>query len=154
MSVVLGLMLFAEYTKLDELESYFGENAEVRKRMQLWWPNPQFGSFHRMGRMAISPCDDIAARSFFCRRVSFGGGGGCTSFRRGTRTRNRTASGANIQISGSQRCDQSPSALTTPRSNSNACCNTAESRAREYTRNVGKLNSGALGTRCITPLSR
>ncbi|MCP1507490.1 hypothetical protein J2Y83_003464 [Pseudomonas marginalis] len=65
MSVVLGLMLFAEYTKLDELESYFSEHAEVRKRLQLWGPNPQFGSFHRMGRMAISPCDNMAARSFF-----------------------------------------------------------------------------------------
>jgi hypothetical protein len=30
MFVVLGLMLFAEYTKLDELESYFSENEEVR----------------------------------------------------------------------------------------------------------------------------
>ena len=28
--VVLGLMLYAGHTKLDELESYFSENAEVR----------------------------------------------------------------------------------------------------------------------------
>ncbi|WP_104904528.1 hypothetical protein MOQ67_20750 [Pseudomonas sp. LY-1] len=49
--VVLGLMLFAKRTKLDELESYFSENAEVRKRKQLWGPNPRFGGFHRMGLM-------------------------------------------------------------------------------------------------------
>ncbi|MBB6286505.1 hypothetical protein FBY10_10481 [Pseudomonas sp. SJZ103] len=30
MLVVVGLILFAEYTKLDQLESYFSENAEVR----------------------------------------------------------------------------------------------------------------------------
>ncbi len=28
--VFLGLVLFAEYTKLDELESYFSENEKVR----------------------------------------------------------------------------------------------------------------------------
>ena len=49
--VVLGLMLFAKRTKLDELESYFSENAEVRKRKQLWGPSPRFGGFHRMGLM-------------------------------------------------------------------------------------------------------
>ncbi|WP_426101363.1 hypothetical protein [Pseudomonas sp. PSPC3-3] len=49
--VVLGLMLFAKRTKLDELESYFSENAEVRKRKQLWGPNLRFGGFHRMGLM-------------------------------------------------------------------------------------------------------
>ena len=27
MLVILGLMLYAEYTKLDELESYFSENV-------------------------------------------------------------------------------------------------------------------------------
>ena len=30
MLVVVGLILFAEYTKLDQLESYFSENAAVR----------------------------------------------------------------------------------------------------------------------------
>ncbi|WP_439899091.1 hypothetical protein [Pseudomonas veronii] len=49
--VVLGLMLFAKRTKLDELESYFSENAEVRKRKQLWGPSPRFGGFHRVGLM-------------------------------------------------------------------------------------------------------
>lgn len=29
--VFLGLVLFAEYTKLDELESYFSENEKVRR---------------------------------------------------------------------------------------------------------------------------
>ena len=51
MFVVLGLMIFAKHTKLDELESYFSENAEVRKRKQLLGPNPRFGGFHRMGLM-------------------------------------------------------------------------------------------------------
>ena len=49
--VVLGLMLFAKQTKLDELESYFNENAEVRKLKQRWERNQPLGRFHRMGPM-------------------------------------------------------------------------------------------------------
>jgi len=36
MSVVLGLMLFAEYTKLDEVESYFSHNERVRGNKRFW----------------------------------------------------------------------------------------------------------------------
>ncbi len=34
--VFLGLVLFAEYTKLDELESYFSENEKVRRHKRFW----------------------------------------------------------------------------------------------------------------------
>ena len=36
MFVVLGLMLFAEYTKLDEVESYFSHNERVRGNKRFW----------------------------------------------------------------------------------------------------------------------
>lgn len=49
--IVLGLMLFAGRTKLEELESYFSENAEVRKYQQRWRPNQRFVRFNRMGLM-------------------------------------------------------------------------------------------------------
>ena len=49
--VVLGLMLFAGRTKLDELESYFSENAEVRKYQQRWGRSQRLVRFNRMGLM-------------------------------------------------------------------------------------------------------
>ena len=45
--VVVGLVLYATRTKLDELESYFSENAEVRKLLQRW-ENQRFARFNRM----------------------------------------------------------------------------------------------------------
>lgn len=36
MFVVLGLMLFAEYTKLEEVESYFSHNERVRGNKRFW----------------------------------------------------------------------------------------------------------------------
>ena len=51
MFVVLGLMLFAEYTKLDELESYFSENEKVRYHKRFWKRNQRIDRFHRMGLM-------------------------------------------------------------------------------------------------------
>ncbi|WDU64263.1 hypothetical protein LRS56_07135 [Pseudomonas poae] len=39
---VVGLLLFAGRTKFEELESYFSENPEVRKRKQLWGRNRRF----------------------------------------------------------------------------------------------------------------
>jgi hypothetical protein len=51
MSVVLGLLLFAEYTKLDELESYFSENEKVRYHKRFWKRNQRIDRFHRMGLM-------------------------------------------------------------------------------------------------------
>ncbi len=46
--VVLGLMLYAGRTKLDELESYFSENAEVRKYWQRRERNQQLNRGNRM----------------------------------------------------------------------------------------------------------
>ena len=51
MSILLGLMLFAEYTKLDELESYFSENEKVRYHKRFWKRNQRIDRFHRMGLM-------------------------------------------------------------------------------------------------------
>jgi hypothetical protein len=48
MSIVLGLMLFAEYTKLDELESYFSENEEVRNNKRFWRRNQWIDRQYRM----------------------------------------------------------------------------------------------------------
>lgn len=49
--VLLGLMLFAEYRKLDELESYFSENERVRRHKRFWGRNQRIDRFHRMGLM-------------------------------------------------------------------------------------------------------
>ncbi|AYF49713.1 hypothetical protein DXV65_19760 [Pseudomonas fluorescens] len=51
MLVLVGLMLFAEYTKLDELESYFSENEKVRRHKRFWKRNQRIDRFHRMGLM-------------------------------------------------------------------------------------------------------
>ena len=49
--VLLGLLLFAEYRKLDELESYFSENEKVRKHKRFWGRNQPIDKFHRMRLM-------------------------------------------------------------------------------------------------------
>ena len=49
--VLLGLMLFVEYTKLDELESYFSENEKVLRYKRFWKRNQRIDRFHRMGLM-------------------------------------------------------------------------------------------------------
>jgi hypothetical protein len=49
--VLLGLMLFVEYTKLDELESYFSENEKVCRHKRFWKRNQRIDRFHRMGLM-------------------------------------------------------------------------------------------------------
>ena len=46
--VIWGLMLFAEYRKLDELESYFSENEKVRKNKRFWGRNQPIDKFNRM----------------------------------------------------------------------------------------------------------
>ena len=51
MLVLVGLMLFAEYTKLDELESYFSENEKVCRHKRFWKKNQRLDRFHRMGLM-------------------------------------------------------------------------------------------------------
>ena len=48
MFVVLGLMLFAKRTKLDELESYFSENEEVRNNKRFWRRNQWIDRQYRM----------------------------------------------------------------------------------------------------------
>ena len=49
--VVLALILFAEYRKLDELESYFSENKLVQDRKRFWGKNQRVDRFHRMALM-------------------------------------------------------------------------------------------------------
>ncbi|MGU9855498.1 hypothetical protein [Pseudomonas sp. LF245] len=49
--VLWGLLLFAEYRKLDELESYFSENEKVRRHKRFWGRNQPIDKFHRMGLM-------------------------------------------------------------------------------------------------------
>lgn len=49
--ILLGLMLFAEYRKLDELESYFSDNEKVRRHKRFWGRNQRIDRFHRMGLM-------------------------------------------------------------------------------------------------------
>ena len=49
--VLLGLMLFVEYTKLDELESYFSENEKVLRYKRFWKRNQRIDRFHRMWLM-------------------------------------------------------------------------------------------------------
>ncbi|WP_319017506.1 hypothetical protein [Pseudomonas sp. K2] len=49
--MLLGLMLFSEYKKLDELESYFSENDKVRYHKRFWKRNQRIDRFHRMGLM-------------------------------------------------------------------------------------------------------
>ena len=44
----LGLMLFAEYRKLDELESYFSENELVLDNKRFWGKNRRIDRFQRM----------------------------------------------------------------------------------------------------------
>ncbi|MHA4979339.1 hypothetical protein [Pseudomonas sp. NFPP28] len=43
----VGLMRYAMRTKLEEVESYFSENSEVRK-LQQRWENQRFPRFSRM----------------------------------------------------------------------------------------------------------
>lgn len=49
--VLLGLILYAEYRKLDELESYFSDNERVRRHKRFWKRNQRIDRFHRMGLM-------------------------------------------------------------------------------------------------------
>lgn len=46
--VILGLMLFAEYRKLEALESYFTENEKVRRNKRFWGRNQRIDRLHRM----------------------------------------------------------------------------------------------------------
>jgi hypothetical protein len=49
--VMLGLMLFAEHRKLEELESYFSKNKMVLEHKRKWGRNQRLARFHRMGLM-------------------------------------------------------------------------------------------------------
>lgn len=51
MFIVLGLIVFAEYAKLDELESYFSENAKVRLHKRFWKRNQMIDKYQRMSLM-------------------------------------------------------------------------------------------------------
>ena len=46
--VVLGLALFAEYTKLNEVESYFTHNERVRANKRFWRKNHWIDRQYRM----------------------------------------------------------------------------------------------------------
>ncbi|WP_339437191.1 MULTISPECIES: hypothetical protein [unclassified Pseudomonas] len=48
MFVVLGLGLFAEYTKLDEVESYFLQNEKVQDNKRFWNRNRWIDRQYRM----------------------------------------------------------------------------------------------------------
>jgi hypothetical protein len=43
-----GVTLFVEYTKLEELESYFSENKVVCDHKRFWGRNQHIDRFHRM----------------------------------------------------------------------------------------------------------
>ncbi|MBV4451494.1 MULTISPECIES: hypothetical protein [Pseudomonas] len=46
--VSLGVMIFAEYKKLDEVESYFSENERVRDNKRFWSRNQWIDRQYRM----------------------------------------------------------------------------------------------------------
>ena len=46
--VVLGLMIFAEYTKLEEVESYFSQNERVHDNKRFWRRNQWIDRQYRM----------------------------------------------------------------------------------------------------------
>lgn len=46
--VSLGLSLYAEYTKLDEVESYFSQNEKVRDHKRFWSRNRRIDRQFRM----------------------------------------------------------------------------------------------------------
>ncbi|MDE1533523.1 hypothetical protein PVE90_27825 [Pseudomonas carnis] len=49
--VVLGLIVFAEYAKLDELESYFSENEKVLRHKRFREGYDPIDRYHRMSLM-------------------------------------------------------------------------------------------------------
>ncbi|AZF27539.1 hypothetical protein [Pseudomonas sp. R2-60-08W] len=51
MFVVFGLIVFAEYAKLDELESYFSENEKVRRNKRFREGYDPIDRYHRMSLM-------------------------------------------------------------------------------------------------------
>ncbi|ETK21485.1 hypothetical protein H097_00365 [Pseudomonas sp. FH4] len=46
--VLVGLLLFVEYTKLEELESYFSENEVVQRNKRFWSKNRHIDKTMRM----------------------------------------------------------------------------------------------------------
>lgn len=48
MFVIVGLMIFAEYTKLDEVESHFSQNERVRNNKRFWCRNQWIDRQYRM----------------------------------------------------------------------------------------------------------
>ncbi|MFB3303994.1 hypothetical protein [Pseudomonas sp. AMR01] len=48
MFILLGLMLFAEYTKLDEVESYFSKNEKVLANKRFWGGGQRIDRLFRM----------------------------------------------------------------------------------------------------------
>ncbi|KAF2406621.1 hypothetical protein ACMSI6_25045 [Pseudomonas antarctica] len=46
--IFAGLTLYAEYTKLEALESYFSENKVVCDNKRFWGKNQHIDRFHRM----------------------------------------------------------------------------------------------------------
>jgi hypothetical protein len=49
--VLWGLLLFAEYRKLDALEACFRDNEAVRRHKRFWGRNQRIDRYHRMGLM-------------------------------------------------------------------------------------------------------
>lgn len=48
MFVIVGLMIFAEYTKLDEVERHFSQNERVRDNKRFWCRNQWVDRQYRM----------------------------------------------------------------------------------------------------------
>ncbi|WP_426215009.1 hypothetical protein [Pseudomonas sp. DWRC2-2] len=48
MFVIVGLMIFAEYTKLDEVERHFSQNERVRNNKRFWCRNQWIDRQYRM----------------------------------------------------------------------------------------------------------
>ncbi|NWD79276.1 hypothetical protein HX891_02750 [Pseudomonas reactans] len=48
MFVIVGLMIFAEYTKLDEVERHFSQNERVRDNKRFWCRNQWIDRQYRM----------------------------------------------------------------------------------------------------------
>ncbi|WAT26590.1 hypothetical protein [Pseudomonas sp. GXZC] len=46
--VIVGLMIFAEYTKLDEVERHFSQNERVRDNKRFWCRNQWIDRQYRM----------------------------------------------------------------------------------------------------------
>ncbi len=50
-AILAALMTYAEFAKLEKLESYFSENEHILRNKRFWKKNQQIGRLHRMAVM-------------------------------------------------------------------------------------------------------